>query len=93
MTWINELKEKIKGYDSKNPDNVAADKIRNDPKYQPILDKLRLLNDNRVILKNQLEKVELDIEACLIVLAHAERKEEINKENNKVKSNPSSRIN
>ena len=90
MDWVNDLKEKIKPFESKNPDYVAADKIRSDPKYTPIIDKLRVLNDNRIILKNQLEKIELDIEACLIVLAHAERKEEIN---NKIKSNPSSRIN
>lgn len=91
MPWVDEFKEKIESFSSKNPDYVAADRIRKDPKYTAVLDKLQKLYNQRKIVLGQLEKCELDIQACLIVLAHADRKEEINKEKETI--NPSSRIN
>lgn len=78
MVWTEELKERINRFATKNPDARDADKIRNDPKYSIMLEKLSVLYDQRNILAAQLEKVELDIDACLILAAMSEKKEEIN---------------
>jgi ABC-type ATPase with predicted acetyltransferase domain len=83
MVWTEELKERINRFATKNPDARDAEKIRNNPKYANMLEKLEVLYDQRNMLAAQLEKVELNIDACLLLAAMNEKKEEID---NNIKS-------
>ena len=65
------------------PDEVDAVRIRSNPQYAQVITKLEELYVLRGQLVDHLEKIELDIEACLIMVAMKERKEEIDK--NKIK--------
>lgn len=79
MSYIDSIKERIKGFERKNPDDISADKIKNDPKYEKVLQKLEELYVARSQITAQLEKCELDIDACILLLAMSEKKEEIDK--------------
>lgn len=61
------------------PDEVDAVRIRSNPQYNQVITKIEDLYIKRGQLVDQLEKIELDIEACLIMVAMNERKEEIDK--------------
>ena len=89
MAWTDDLKEKINNFSTKDPDKKDADRIRKDPRYASVLEKLEDLYDKRNVMNAQLQKIELDIDACLLLVAMNEKKEEITKS---VK-NVSSRVN
>lgn len=83
---IDALKERIKRFSSskpKDPDEEDIIRIRNNPQYASVLAKLEELYIKREQLVGNLEKIELDIEACLVLLSMNERKEEINRNINK----------
>jgi len=88
MAWTDDLKERINKFSTKNEDVLAAERIKSNPKYNQVLEKLKELYAQRTVLNAQLEKVELDIDACLFMIATNEKKDELNKT-----ANISSRIN
>ena len=78
MTYVESIKDRINSFRTKNMDDLTAEKIKNDPQYKAALVKLEELYIRRANIMGQLEKVELDIDACLLLVAMNEKKEEIN---------------
>lgn len=91
-SFLDDLKARIRPFKTRNADDIIAEKIKSDPKYVEVLAKLEELYNKRKIILSQLENVELDIDACLLLLAMSEKKEE-NKNVIKDLKNPSARIN
>jgi hypothetical protein len=83
---IHDLKDTINRFTtrkSRDPDDVDAARIIANPNYAKVLEKLDELYRQREFYLGQLEKIELDIDACLLLVSMNERKAEINREENK----------
>ena len=87
IDYLKDTIEKFASRKSKDPDDVDAARIRDNPNYVKVLDKLNELYTQRAHILGQLEKVELDIDACLLMVSMNERKEAINREENKINKN------
>jgi len=82
---IDDLKDTIGRFTtrkSRDPDDIDAARIRDNPNYAKVLEKLNELYRQREFYLGQLEKIELDIDACLLLVSMNERKQEINREEN-----------
>lgn len=81
MTYIDSLKERIRPFKTRDPDDIAAERIKNNPDYAQALIKLKELYAKRTLALDRLEKIELDIDACLLLLAMNEKKVDIDSRN------------
>jgi hypothetical protein len=77
-SYIDSIKERIKNFKTRNPDEIDAESIRNNPKYDEVLKRLEDLYSTRNNLLGRVEKLDLDIDACLLLMAMDKKKEEIN---------------
>lgn len=76
MSFVSELKEKLKKHDTKD----FVQSIRNNPEYSNVLGKLKELTEKRDALYNMIRKVELEIDACLVMIEMKHEKETIEKD-------------
>lgn len=56
-------------------DDDIATQIRNDPQYDKVIAKLRILEDERNILLRRLQKIDLDIDTCLVIISIGKERE------------------
>lgn len=77
MSLVDELKAKLKP--SRKVDSLA-DSIRKNPEYAKVLAKLEDFYVKREELFKDLRRVELEIDACLLLIEMRREKEEIEKE-------------
>lgn len=75
MSFVSDLKEKLKRHEK--IDFVKS--IQTNPDYGRALDKLRELTMQRNEAQKVLAKIELDIDACLVLIEMKKEKEEIDK--------------
>lgn len=78
MNFVDGLKAKLKKQD--RVDFVKS--IRDNPEYERVLEKLRQLTAQRESIQKALMKVELDIDACLVLIEMKREKDEIDKDKN-----------
>lgn len=76
MSFVNNLKEKLKKHETKD----FAQSIRNNPEYANVLEKLKDLTEKRDALYHMIRKVELEIDACLVMIEMKHEKENIEKD-------------
>lgn len=78
MNFVDGLKAKLKKQDRVD----FAKSIRDNPEYERVLEKLRQLTTQRESIQKALMKVELDIDACLVLIEMKREKDEIDKDKN-----------
>ena len=79
MAFVNDLKDKINKPPVIDDEYDIADEIRNDPKYALVISKLRELTIKREDILRVLRKIELDIDACLVLISMGKEKDDIDK--------------
>ena len=74
MPFVDNLKDIARKKEKKfqDKDDDFASQIRDNPQYERVIEKLRQLYLERQHLWNRLNKIELDINTCLVVIAIAE---------------------
>lgn len=92
MTFVDNLKDIARKKTEKKfqdeeyvVDDDIADQIRRDPQYDKVIAKLRELRLERDVLVRRLEKVELDIDTCLVLISINEERSRLAKEENGVR--------
>ena len=75
MTYLDDLKEKINKHERKD----FFRSIHDNPDYDAVLGKLKDLAGVRERIRAELLKIELDIDACLVLIEMKRQKDEIDK--------------